>query len=61
MAGYLSGYFEDLTTEECVLPGAIAGAYACSHEGTHEERVDREKLQAYASDQRMRETAFGRG
>ena len=49
VAGYLSGYLEHLTTEECVLRGAIAGAYACSQEGTHEEIVDREKLQTFLS------------
>jgi acarbose 7IV-phosphotransferase len=61
VAGYLSGYLQHLTTEECVLRGAIAGAYACSYEGTHEEFVNREELQTYASDQRIREMAFDRG
>ena len=61
VAGYLSGYLQHLTTEDCVLRGAIAGAYACSHEGTHEEFVGRDKLQTYASDHRMRDMAFGRG
>jgi acarbose 7IV-phosphotransferase len=61
VAGYLSGYLEHLISEECVLRGAIAGAYACSHEGTHEEFVDREKLQTYASDQCMKKMALGRG
>jgi sugar/nucleoside kinase (ribokinase family) len=60
VAGYLSGHFEHLSTEECVLRGAIAGAYACSHEGTHQEFLSGEKLRTYASDQQIREMAFDR-
>ncbi|MBV8101448.1 MAG: hypothetical protein JOZ31_20080 [Verrucomicrobia bacterium] len=61
VASHLCGYLQHLSAEKCVLRGAIVGAYACGHEGTHEEFVDREKLQTYASEEQIREMAFGRG
>ncbi|QNM95006.1 carbohydrate kinase family protein [Chitinimonas koreensis] len=43
-AAFLYGWLQGLPPAECARLGALAGAYACSCHGTHEDFVTREQL-----------------
>ncbi|MEU8272496.1 PfkB family carbohydrate kinase [Sphaerisporangium sp. NPDC049002] len=44
VSGFLYGRLRGLPPEECVRLGAVAGAHACTSEGTHESPIDEETL-----------------
>jgi sugar/nucleoside kinase (ribokinase family) len=46
VVGFLHGWFRDRPIAECVLLGALAGAYACTCPGTHEAFISPAELQA---------------
>jgi sugar/nucleoside kinase (ribokinase family) len=44
VSGFLYGRLRGLPPEECARLGVIAGAHACTSEGTHESPIDEETL-----------------
>ncbi|MCW2879834.1 MAG: ribokinase family sugar kinase [Sphaerisporangium sp.] len=44
VSGFLYGRLRGLPPEECARLGAVAGAHACTAEGTHESPIDEETL-----------------
>jgi sugar/nucleoside kinase (ribokinase family) len=55
---FMSRWFAGHPVEECVLAGAVSGAFACGAAGTHEEQITREQLEAAIA--RARETEHWR-
>ncbi|MEV6315436.1 PfkB family carbohydrate kinase [Streptomyces sp. NPDC051776] len=49
--GFLYGHLEGRELEECVRLGAVAGAYACTVEGTHTALIDQAALTGALEDQ----------
>ena len=43
---FMSRWFAGRPVEECVLAGAVSGAFACGAEGTHEEQITAPQLEA---------------
>lgn len=43
---FMSRWFAGRPLEECVLAGAVSGAFACGAHGTHEEQISEEQLAA---------------
>lgn len=43
---FMSRWFAGRPIEECVLAGAVSGAFACGAHGTHEEQITEEQLAA---------------